>query len=122
MGGTELSPESLNLPAQPPQQDGTKIRGWGLQPHPDKVGDRQDPGTPTDCPLGWFPEGAAVGIHRAQSADHPGRGYLGVLLPFLGVVGFLLCQRCPWKVKAGTLIDMVLAGICVKRLRSEIYL
>ena len=57
MGATELSPESLNLPAQPPQQDGTKIRGWGLQPHPDKVGDRQDPGTPTDCPLGWFPEG-----------------------------------------------------------------
>lgn len=25
--GTELSPESLNLPAQPPQQDRTEVRG-----------------------------------------------------------------------------------------------
>lgn len=47
---------------------------------------------------------------------------MGVLLPFLGVVGFLLCQRCPWMVKASTLMDMVLAGIWVKRFRSELYL
>lgn len=117
---TELSPESLNLPAQPPQQDGTEVRGWGLQPHPDKAGDRQDPGIPMDCPLGCPPEGrrpehAGPGLRTTQ-------GYLGVLPPFLGVVGFLLCQRCPWMVKASTLMDMVLAGIWVKRLRSELYL
>lgn len=53
---------------------------------------------------------------------HPRGCYLGVLPPFLGVVGFLLCQRWPWMVKASTLIDMVLAGIWVKRLRSELYL
>lgn len=61
--GTELSPESLNLPAQPPQQDGTKVRGWGLQPHPDKVGDGQDPGIPIDCPPGgWRPEPPGPGL------------------------------------------------------------
>lgn len=59
---------------------------------------------------------------RVVGKHHPGQGYLGVLLPFLGVVGFLLCQRCPWMVKASTLMDMVLAGIWVKRLRSELYL
>lgn len=58
---------------------------------------------------------------RAQCTAQ-GRRYLGVPLPFLGVVGFLLCQRCPWIVKASTLIDMVLAGIWVNRLRSELYL
>lgn len=59
---------------------------------------------------------------RVVVKHHLGRGYLGVLPPFLGVVGFLLCQRCPWMVKASTLMDMVLAGIWVKRLRSELYL
>lgn len=59
---------------------------------------------------------------RAAVTHHVVWGYLGVLPPFLGVVGFLLCQRCPWMVKASTLMDMVLAGIWVKRFRSELYL
>lgn len=64
----------------------------------------------------------AAGAPGARPADHLRQGYLGVLPPFLGVVGFLLYQRCPWMVKASTLMDMVLAGIWVKRLRSELYL
>lgn len=59
---------------------------------------------------------------QTQPVHRPKWRYLGVPPPFLGVVGFLLCQRCPWIVKASTLIDMVLAGIWVKRLRSELYL
>lgn len=121
--GTELSPESLNLPAQPPQQDGTKVRGWGLQPHPGEVtGGQTGPGHTNGLSSGLSPRRAVARAHGARPADHPGRGYLGVLLPFLGVVGFLLCQRCPWMVKASTLMDMVLAGIWVKRFRSELYL
>lgn len=60
--------------------------------------------------------------NRPSLCTGQGGRYLGVPPPFLGVVGFLLCQRCPWIVKASTLIDMVLAGIWVKRLRSELYL
>lgn len=101
----ELSPE---LPAQPRQQDQTPSgAGVGLQPPcpcQTRLGDRR---------------------HDPECASVPGgRNYLGVPppLPFFGVVGFLVCQRCPWMVKASTLMDMVLAGIWVKRLRSELYL
>lgn len=90
--GTELSPESLKLPAQPPQHDQTGPRS-------------------NQCI-----------VLQERRVHCPSACYLGVPPPFLGVVGFLLCQRCPWIVKASTLIDMVLAGIWVNRLRSELYL
>lgn len=124
--GTELSPESLNLPAQPPQQDQTPSdEGWRLQPHHRQgrghTGPRNNQGLSLKR---GQPAHMSASPHPRSHVHHTtwGGRYLGVLPPFLGVVGFLLCQRWPWMVKASTLMDMVLAGICVNRLRSELYL
>lgn len=40
----------------------------------------------------------------------------------MGVPGRRGCQRCPGMVKASTLMDMVLAGMRLKRFWSELYL
>lgn len=41
---------------------------------------------------------------------------------FLGVLGRLACHSWPGMVKASTLMDMVLDGMTVNCLRSELYL